>query len=210
MTGLTTYYEYFSMSELATELSSLSASNAVVTGLDVEPLYDGFASSWVQPSKPTYAADIDPWNISNETFDMAQTTVASSGFQAVASQDGANGRVITAVSWNNGQIFYLSYGWARDTTTAYDVQTASATVDTASSAAQQLAAEGYVITAMGGTTADGILLVGTRVHGDTTPRPILVTNTAQVESSATLAEQGYAIVGFLIDSSGNQYSIGER
>jgi len=208
--GLATYYEYFSMSDLATELNSLNALNAVVTGLDVEPLYDGFAASWVQPSTPTYASDLDPWNLSNETFDVAQTTIGSSEFQSAASQDGANGRVITAVSWNSGQIFYLSYGWARDTTTAYDVQTASATTDTVSSVAQQLAAEGYVITALGGTTADGILLVGTRVRGDTAPRPILVTNTVEGGSSAILAEQGYAIVGFLFDSSGNQYTIGER
>ena len=209
MGGLTTYYEYFSLSELATELSVLNTSNAVVTGLDVEPSSNGFAMSWVQPSTPTYASDIDPWNLSNETFNMNQTTVASSGFQAAASQDGVNGRVITAVSWNNGQIYYLSYGWARDTATAYDVQTATATFNTVSSVAQQLAAEGYIITAMGGTTADGFLLVGTRVQGDTMPRPILVVDTSQGESANSLFE-GYAIVGYLIDSNGYPHYVGER
>jgi len=140
---------------------------------------------------------------------MNQTTVASSGFQAAASQDGVNGRVITAVSWNNGQIYYLSYGWARDTATAYDVQTATATFNTVSSVAQQLAAEGYIITAMGGTTADGFLLVGTRVQGDTMPRPILVVDTSQGESANSLFE-GYAIVGYLIDSNGYPHYVGER
>lgn len=210
MGGLTTYYEYFSLGELATELSTLNVSNAVVTGFDVEPSSNGFAMSWVQPSTPAYASDEDPWNLPNETFDVAQTTVSPSGFQAAASQDGANGRVITAVSWSSGQIYYLSYGWARDTATVYDVLTATATFGTLSSVAQQLAAEGYIITAIGGTATDGLMLVGTRVQGDTTPRPILVVDTSQGESANSLFEQGYAIVGYLIDSNGYPHYVGER
>jgi hypothetical protein len=208
--GLTTYYEYFALSELETELSTLNATNAVVTGLDVESPSNGFAASWVQPSTPAYASDIDPWNLPNETFDMAQNTVAPSGFQVAASQDGANGRVITAVSWNSGQIYYLSYGWVRDTATVYDVLTATATFGTLSSVAPQLAAEGYIITALGGTATDGVILVGTRVQGDTTPRPILVVDTSQGESANSLFEQGYAIVGYLIDSNGYPHYVGER
>ena len=111
LTGLTMYYEFFALDSgrLSTELTTLSSSNAVVTGLDVEPLSDVFAASWVQPSTPTSASDTDPWNLANDAFDVVESTIASSDFQAAASQDGANGRVITAVSWNSRQVFYLSY-----------------------------------------------------------------------------------------------------
>jgi hypothetical protein len=34
-----------------------------------------------------------------------------------------------------------------------------------------LAAQGYIITAIGGDPTNGLLLVGTRVKGDTMPRP---------------------------------------
>jgi hypothetical protein len=74
---------------------------------------------------------------------------------------------------------------------------------------------GFKAAAIGGTAADGILLVGTRVQGDTMPRPVLVVNVVEGGDLAILTEQGYAIVGYLInlDSSGNllsYYWIGER
>jgi hypothetical protein len=216
MGGLTTYLEYFSLSELATELSTLNASNAVVTGLDVEPPSDGFAASWVQPGTQAAVGDTDPWGPSNGTFTMAQNTVLPTGFQTAASGAGAVGQVITAVSWNNGQITYLSYGWSNDTTTVYEVQTATATFSTVSTVAQQLAADGYIITAVGGTAANGLLLVGTRVQGDTTARPILVEDVQNGGSLSKIAYGGYAVVGFLINqdaSSGallNYIWIGER
>jgi hypothetical protein len=145
---------------------------------------------------------------------MAQTTVAPNDFQAAASQDGANSRVITDVSWDNGPIFYRSYGWGKDTTTVYAVQTATATFDNVISVAQQLAADGYIITAIGGTAADGLLLVGTRIQGDSEPRSILATNSVDGQSPSPLYEQGHAIVGFLINGSGTGLSawdyIGER
>ena len=147
-----------------------------------------------------------PLNLAGSTRANAQTA---------ASQDGTNSRVVTAVSWNGGQISYLSYGWQSDTTTVYDVQTATATMDTVSSVAQQLAAEGYIITAIGGTAADGILLVGTRVHGDSLARPMMVANLAADESPENIYQQGYAVVGFvyIVDSTGDLlagYWIGER
>ena len=84
-----------------------------------------------------------------------------------------------------------------------------------SAVAQQLAGQGYIITAMGGTAADGILLVGTRVHGDTMPRPIMVIDVPQDGGPAILNQLGYAVVGLLynLDNKGNllaNYWIGER
>ena len=202
LTGLSVFYQGFPFDEFGSELETLSAANTVITGLDIQPLSNTFAASWVQTT-------------SGGGFDAIQHTVSAADFQGAASQDGANGRVITAVSWNDGQVFYLSYGWQNDTSTVYDIQTATATFDTVSAVAQQLAGQGYIITAMGGTAADGILLVGTRVRGDTMPRPIKVIDVLQDGSPAVLNEQGYAVVGLLynIDNKANllaDYWIGER
>ena len=203
MTGLSVNYGGFPLGEFSSELSSLSVPTTVVTGLDVEPLSSIFAASWISTT-------------TGGGFDMAQNTVTPSNFQTAASQDGTNSRVITAVSWNSGQISYLSYGWQSDTTTVYDVQTATATIDTVSSVAQRLAAEGYIITAMGGTAAEGILLVGTREHGDSLARSMMVANLAANESPENIYQQGYAVVGFLdiVDSTAGAliagYWIGER
>jgi len=215
--GLSTYYELFSLDNdgLATELGSLSSANAVVTNIDIEPLSDLFAISWIQPTVPKSAGVSDPWGASDGTFDMASNTVSPASFQTAASQDGANSRVITAVSWNNGQITYLSYGWSNDTTTVYDVQTATATFSTIGTVAQQLAADGYIITAVGGTAPNGLLLVGTRVQGDTKPRPFLFEDVEAGGKLTSISNGGYAVVGFLVnvDSSGNMLHydwIGER
>ena len=94
---------------------------------------------------------------------MEQNRVAPGDFQAAASQEGANGRVVTAVSWDDGQIFYLSYGWQKDASTTYDVQVEITNIDGVTGVAQQLANEGYIITATGGTFAEGIVPRGTRV-----------------------------------------------
>jgi hypothetical protein len=109
----------------------------------------------------------------------------------------------------------LSYGWSNDSSTTYDVQIATATFETVSSVAQQLASNGYIISAMGGTSADGILLVGTRIAGDSMPRPIVVVNVPGSLSPQSLDSGGYAVVGLLyeLDSDGNllaNYWIGER
>jgi hypothetical protein len=134
--------------------SPLDSSNSVVTSLDLEPPDNLFAASWMQSSQVT-------------GFAMTQQTVAPTSFQAAATQEGANSRVITAVSYNAGQVVYLSYGWQSDTSTVYEAQVATASLQTAATVAAGLAAQGYIITAFGGSNLDGsYLLVGTRVQGD--------------------------------------------
>jgi hypothetical protein len=125
-------------------------------------------------------------------FDMAQHTVAPSDLQAAATQEGAQSRVITAVSFDAGEVFYLSYGWQSDTSTVYETLVETASFDTLTSVASNLAAAGYIITAMGGNATDGILLVGTRVRGDTTGRPILI---VPLGGDLTPLSKGYAVVG---------------
>jgi hypothetical protein len=97
------------------------------------------------------------------------------------------------------RITYLSYGWQADRSTVYETQVATATLGTASTVAQGLAAQGYIITASGSTQAadgTGVLMVGTRVQGDTMPRPMMIVPLAQESAGLNqLFQQGYAIVG---------------
>ena len=74
-----------------------------------------------------------------------------------------------------------------------------ATLDTTTDLAKGLAADGYIITATGCTQAtdgSGVILVGTRVQGDTMPRPILVGDVLTGTVDPLLA-QGYAIVAVI-------------
>ena len=180
----------------------MNSPNTVITSMNFLSCANWFALSWVQTAQPG-------------GFDMAQHTVAPSNFQAAATQEGENSRVITAVSYNAGQIFYLSYGWQGDTATAYDVQVENATIQTAAAVASNLASQGYILTAIGGegnTDGSGILLVGTRVHGDTLPRPVMVVPLSGDINQ--LLQQGYAVVGVAQFTQDNNLvqrdTIGER
>jgi hypothetical protein len=84
------------------------------------------------------------------------------------------------------------------------------------SVATNLASEGYIITAIEGQdTVDGsnVLVVGTRVKGDTLARPFLVVSSAANLNQITA--QGYAVVGVVnnTDASGDllfKNFLGER
>jgi hypothetical protein len=175
--------------------SAIDSPNSVVTSLDLEPPDGLFAASWVQSSQVS-------------GFDMSQQTVAPAAFQAAATQEGADGRVITAVSYNAGQVVFLSYGWQSDTSTVYETQVETASLQTAATVAAGLAAQGYIITAFGGSNLnDSYLLVGTRVQGDTMARPFV----ACTEDLFTeVMQPGYALVGVLQDAQGNMTYLGER
>ena len=209
-TGLQTGYFTDQVSNFQSDLGetssgpigTLNAPNTVITSVSFVPSIDWFALSWI---RTTQAGG----------FDMAQHTVAPSDFQAAATQEGENSRVITAVSYNAGQVFYLSYGWQGDTATAYDVQVANATIQTAATVVSNLAAQGYILTAIGGegnTDGSGILLVGTRVRGDTLPRPVMVVPLSGDINQ--LLQQGYAVVGVAQFTQDNNLvqrdTIGER
>jgi len=76
----------------------------------------------------------------------------------------------------------VSYGWESDATSLYSTQAViipsnSTSVATADSniiiaAITNLANQGYIITAMGGNASNGLVIIGTRVQGDTLARPI--------------------------------------
>jgi hypothetical protein len=100
--------------------------------------------------------------------------VPANHIQAAAADDGAQSRIITAVTFDHatGNAILISYGWLGDTTTVYDAQTIVTPKEKVSTQATSLASQGYFISAFGGNDTDGYILVGMRVHGDTMPRPI--------------------------------------
>src|SRR5207253_3548832 len=95
----------------SSDLNGLSPASpaSVITSLDLEPASVLFGLSWVQSAQQT-------------GFLMQQNTVAPADLQAAATHEGAAGRVITALSDNNGQITYLSYAWLADTATIYEAR----------------------------------------------------------------------------------------
>jgi len=172
--------------------------DAVINSLDLEPASDLFAVSWAQAPPPNGAT---PQTQSAEPngFVMVENTVPNSELQAAATEEGAAGRVITAISANEpGEATYLAYAWQADPVTLYDLKVVTATTPGAPTAAGALAAQGYIITAIGQADRTGdLFLVGTRVQGDSMPRPF-----EAVQGGSTIQvmqQQGYAIVGVVTD-----------
>lgn len=165
-----------------------NSSDAVIDSLDLEPASDLFAVSWIQPRESTQAAG----------FVRVENTLASSQLQAAAAVEGAAGRVITAISANGAEVTYLAYAWQADRVTLYEAKVVTASAPAAPAAAGALAAQGYILTAIGQADGTGgLFLIGTRVQGDTLPRPFEAVQGAQ--AFQTLQQQGYAIVGVVDD-----------
>lgn len=179
--------------------ASPASTASVITSLDLEPANALFAVAWIQSAQQT-------------GFDPLQNTVTAANLAAAATQEGASSRVITAISNNAGEITYLSYGWQADTATLYETQIVTTSSTDAPTAAASLAAQGFIITATGLADSSGnVLLVGTRVQGDTMARAFVA---AQGSSAIqAMMQQGYANVGVIVDLSNpnNPYTyLGER
>lgn len=198
-------YENFSADLQPGAVSLLSSTNgigpnspdAVVNSLDLEPASDLFAVAWIQAplsgGTGTQGQAVQP-----NGFVMVENTVAGSQLQAAAAEEGAAGRVITAISVNGSEITYLAYAWQADTTTLYDSTVVTASTPNAPSAASTLAAQGYIITAVGQADGTGdLFLVGTRVQGDTMPRPFQAVQGGS--KLQTMQQQGYAVVGVVVN-----------
>lgn len=174
-----------------------TSSASVITSLDLEPADILFGVAWVQSAQQS-------------GFELTLNTVAAANLQAAATQEGASGRVITAISNNGGSATYLAYGWSADPATVYEVKMTTASTSQAATAAAGLASAGYIITATGqADNAGNLYLVGTRVQGDTMARLFIA---APGGSQNQLMQQGYAIVGVIFDSTQtNPYTyLGER
>lgn len=200
-------YENFS-ADLQPGSASLLAGNgsitpnspdAVINSLDLEPASDLFAVSWIQAPQ-SGGTGAQGQSVQPNGFVMVENTVPSSQLQAAATQEGAAGRVITAISVNGSEVTYLAYGWQADTTTLYDSTVLTASTPDAPTAAGTLASQGYIITAVGQADGTGdLFLVGTRVQGDTMPRPFqAVQGSSELHA---LQQQGYAVVGVVVNLS---------
>jgi hypothetical protein len=162
MIGLNMYYKGGEYSNFASDMQSIVAPNVVLTSLDLEPANSAYAASWVQTAQPG-------------GFDYRLEIVPQSQIQAQATLDGTESRVITAASFDqSGNANLISYGWQGDTTTAYETQTVVAAPANVANQATILAGQGYFISAFGGNDTNGYMLIGTRVQGDSLPRPITV------------------------------------
>jgi hypothetical protein len=199
--GLTTSYQSSDIfGNVDTDLDALSVPDVVITSFDLDPGNGAYAISSIQTSQAS-------------GFSFTRQSVLPGQIQTVASQLGMQSQVITAISFDScGDVDFLAYAWQNDTTTIFEVKVVTATLDGVGAAAMSLGAGGYIITALGGDTTNGFLLVGTRVQGDTMPRPILVVIPTTDADLTPLFQSGDAVVGYLINSAGNGSStwIGER
>jgi hypothetical protein len=196
MDNLSVFYDqgFLNSTTVAAYLQSVAAPNVVITSMDIEmgcpslPAYPGgpevgpeIAVSWVQASQ----------NIQG-TFDQRLEVVPPAQVQEQVTADGQASRIVTAASFDgNGNVNLLSYGWTGDTTTVYETQTYLVPPKQVASAATDLAAGGYFISAFGGNDADGYVLVGARVHGDTLPRAMFINGTLIGTPNTGVGPYGY-------------------
>ncbi len=173
----------------------ISRTSSVITSLDCE----------ANPN--TYA-----WAVMKSTqsapFRGEVRHIAASALDADVRPLAAQGKVVTALCIANGVTTYTDYDWDADQATAYETQIyGNVTFDQIGAQAKLLAQNGYILTALGGSDIDGYILIGTRVSGDSLPRPMIVVSESGLPN---LRESGYAIVALLIDASGTTTWIGEQ
>ncbi len=169
MTGLTMWYRGGNFADFSTDLQSIAASNVVVTSLALEPSDGQYGIAYVQASQ--YSG-----------FEYKLQIVSPADIQATAAQDGAEGRVVTAVSFGGpDEVYLISYGLQGDPTN-FDVKTMTVTAGTVVAAAKELAADGYIISAFGGDDTTGWVLIGMHAVGYSQPRSLFVNSI----SNATL------------------------
>jgi hypothetical protein len=174
--GFTMFYQGRPYEDFDHDLDAIAGANVVLTSLDFESANDSYAMAWVS---------------TNQTggFDYRREVVSPAEVESTVAQDAAQSRIITAVSFDaNGQANLFSYGWTGDATTVYESHTVIAASADVASAATDLANDGYSISAFGGNDANGYLLIGTRVKGDTLPRPMTIASTTGTTTVGTVPD----------------------
>ena len=204
MDNLSMHYDqgFLNSTTVAAYLQSVAAPNVVITSMDIEMGYPGYSGSpeigvsWVQTSQNPQGA-----------FDQRLEGVAPARVQAQVAADGQASRIVTAASFDGaGNANLLSYGWTGDITTVYETQTYLVPLAQVASAATNLAASGYFISAFGGNDANGFILVGARAQGDTLPRAMFLNGTLTGTPDTGVGPYGYGYftpVVILTDSGGS-------
>lgn len=192
--GLTMLYQGRAYQQFDADLNAMNAANVVIHSLDFEPANNAYGMAWVS----TFA---------NGGFDLRREGVTPAEIAATAAQDGAESRVITAVSFDaDGNANLFSYGWTGDQSTVFETSVVLTTLNGIVEQARALAEAGYTISAFGGNDANGYLLVGTRVAGDTLPRALVVSSasstTASVSSSVNQTTYSTPVIRFGTADSG--------
>ena len=182
--GFNSSYGIDTLTDLSGNLASMGG-NSVMTSLDeqTEPA--------VVSNIFAYSIETDP-TVSNG-YTLQRVQVTDSTLAATISAMAAKGVVITAASAaSGGGIDLLGYAWTGDSNTVYDAQAVLTTYSSAGPQAFNLAQQGYIITAAGTADANQVLLVGTKVHGDTLPRNL--TYISHLETGGTVTPSPGAIV----------------
>lgn len=175
------------LTNLAGDLAGLGA-NSVVTSLDEQ---NGHGLSY---GIFAYSVETDPTVPGGFQIERVQVTDAT--LASTVSNMASKGVVVTAASSSSvGEIDLVAYSWSGDGGAAYDTQTVLTTYADVGPQAEGLAQQGYIITAVGTADANQIVLVGTKVHGDTLPRNLLF-NSPQFGNGGTSSD-GQIIVGHI-------------
>jgi hypothetical protein len=184
--GFQTIYHAGFLGDFGRDWVNAVPPNALVTSLDLEEGASAFATSVLRTTQTGTFAPI----LGSVTLDQLPLTAAA---------EGAQGRVLTAVSFRGGLVTYISYSWSEAPTVRYETRVVTTAIGDAGDAATVLGAEGYVITAFGAGNvgASGVVLVGTRRAGEVAPRAVQV----QVATGHLSSPPGYAAVGFFCDLS---------
>ncbi len=166
---LSVYYDenFTNYKPAVSYLQSILASNAVIFSMDLEPACQDIGVAWIQTSQ---AGGFDG-RVETVPYGSNMTT----SIQNQAAADGMQGRIVTAITLDdaNQQAILISYGWQADTASTYETTSNIVQPDQVLATGATLANAGYFISAFGGNATDGYVLIGTRVQGDTMPRPFV-------------------------------------
>jgi hypothetical protein len=87
----------------------------------------------------------------------------------------------------------MGYSWTGYAGNVYDAQAVLTNYEGVGSQALILAQEGYILTAVGAADNGQVLLVGTKVHGDSLPRNL---SYATFQGNGGTSEAGQIVVGY--------------
>ena len=195
--GLTMFYQWDDTANTpyASYLDSIAAPNIVITSMDLEPACNAIGVSWVQTAQAGQ-------------FDYRLETVPLTQIQDTLTADGAEGRVVTAVTFDDSSrnAVLISYGWSGDTATVYEAKSIVAMPTDVANQATILAGEGYFISAFGGNDTDGYMLIGMRVQGDTLSRP----TAGYAGASPTSETVPFTTVVWFAEPNGGGAQLGEQ
>jgi hypothetical protein len=182
----TAFYTSGHFSGFDTDIGRGMQGSALVTSLDIQTAYDVYATAQVVSS-------------ADQTFKGLHQHVATADLVSTVQALTTTGSVVTALAPDSDQGFQVfSYTWGGDTSSKYEATVLTCPIADVGATFRALTAQGYILTALGGTRASEMRLVGTRLVGQMAIRPTLVSVDGKGLTSDPL-KQGYVTVGFVFD-----------